>query len=79
MTDLTVVQEFPTPTITLLGFSDKGAYISIGELPLVDPSARQEIIDATFDYVLQCQKEETMCRIGDFLFYPTAFDFFTVQ
>lgn len=77
MTELTSV--FPTPKLTLMGFSDKGAFVTLGTLPLPDPSAREEIIEATFEYIRACQKEESMCKIGGFLFYPTAFDFFTVQ
>lgn len=79
MVDLTVVQEFPTPKLTLIGFSDKGASIVIGSIPLVDPTQREEITSKTFLYIEECVQKETMCTIGNFLFFPSSFDFFTVQ
>ena len=79
MTDLSVVQEFPTPTLALSGFSDKGAMIHLGTLPLVDPSAREQTIMSLLDYIDECWKGESMCRLGAVSFNPAAFDFFRVD
>jgi hypothetical protein len=79
MTDLSVVQELPTPILTLSGFSDKGAMIHLGTLSLIDPSTRENTIMSLLDYIDECWKGESMCRLGAISFNPAAFDFFRVD
>lgn len=70
---------FDTPKLTLVGFSDKGAFVTIGSVPLEDPTTRYTMIDEILGHVESCAASDTMCRIGNTTFFPTAFDFFMVQ
>jgi hypothetical protein len=67
------------PRLTLVGFSDKGAMITLGTLPLDNPEERETTISSILESIETCAKEETMCRVGNVSFYPSAFDFFMVN
>ena len=67
------------PRLTLSGFSDKGVMITLGTVPLFDPTERETTISSILESIETCAKEETMCRVGNVSFYPSAFDFFMVN
>ena len=56
-----------TPKLTLVGFSDKGAFVTIGSVPLEDPSTRYTMIDEILGHVESCAASDTRDLLSIFL------------